>query len=259
MIWSDRGRPDWIAADLIAQAEHDPAARAILVTTRGCARARGVARSRTSDARDRTGAASRSRRNGALVVAASRRTAAAIVNDLAPEHLVVDTVADANVVRTAGTMFVGPWSAQAAGDYGTGSNHVLPTGGAGRFRGGLSAADFVRVFTVQTLTRAGIRRIGRRSSRWRRPKAWRRTRNRCGCGCDELPIGVADRLAAPALQREHRRLFAGRARGHSADRRGKTSGHYPDVTGITERIEQWFGVSRGWAQITNGLDEGIQW
>jgi histidinol dehydrogenase len=57
-------------------------------------------------------------------------------------------------------VFVGPWSAQAAGDYATGSNHVLPTGGAGRFRGGLSAADFVRVFNVQTLTRRGIRTIG---------------------------------------------------------------------------------------------------
>ena len=89
------------------------------------------------------------------------KMAAAIVNHLAPEHLVVDTTADADVVRTAGTVFVGPWSAQAAGDYGTGSNHVLPTGGAGRFRGGLSAADFVRVFNVQTLTQTGIRGIGR--------------------------------------------------------------------------------------------------
>ncbi len=54
----------------------------------------------------------------------------------------------------------GAWSAQASGDYCTGSNHVLPTGGAARFRGGLWAADFVRVFTVQTLTRRGIRGIG---------------------------------------------------------------------------------------------------
>ncbi len=160
VIWSDRGRPDWIAADLIAQAEHDPAARAILVTTKA-ALAREVSRE-VDRQMPKTGPARVSlARNGALVVAANRRTAAAIVNHLAPEHLVVDTAADANVVRTAGTVFVGPWSAQAAGDYGTGSNHVLPTGGAGRFRGGLSAADFVRVFNVQTLTRAGIRGIGR--------------------------------------------------------------------------------------------------
>ena len=62
--------------------------------------------------------------------------------------------------RTAGTIFVGPWSVQAAGDYCTGSNHVLPTGGAARFRGGLSAADFVRVFSVQTLNKRAIRAIG---------------------------------------------------------------------------------------------------
>lgn len=160
VIWSNRGRAEWIAADLIAQAEHDPAARAILVTTKASLAQRV---SREVDRQmPKTGPARVSiARNGAVVVAANRKMAAAIVNDLAPEHLVVDTTADAAVVRTAGTVFVGPWSAQAAGDYGTGSNHVLPTGGAGRFRGGLSAADFVRVFNVQTLTQTGIRGIGR--------------------------------------------------------------------------------------------------
>ena len=57
---------------------------------------------------------------------------------------------------TAGAVFIGPYAAQAAGDYATGSNHVLPTAGAARFRGGLSAADFVRVMSVQRLTRAGL-------------------------------------------------------------------------------------------------------
>jgi histidinol dehydrogenase len=72
---------------------------------------------------------------------------------------VCDTAVVAAQCTTAGTIFVGPWSAQAAGDYTTGSNHVLPTGGAGRFRGGLTAADFTRVFTVQTLTPHGLRAI----------------------------------------------------------------------------------------------------
>jgi histidinol dehydrogenase len=94
------------------------------------------------------------------VVARSRREAVAIVNRLAPEHLVVDDDADVEAYGAAGTIFVGPWSAQVAGDYCTGSNHVLPTGGAARFRGGLSAADFVRVFTVQTLSARGLRGIG---------------------------------------------------------------------------------------------------
>jgi histidinol dehydrogenase len=160
VIWSAHGRPDWIAADLLAQAEHDPAARAILVTT-SAALARDVSRE-VARQMPRTGPARTSiAQNGAIVVASSRRAAAAVVNELAPEHLVTDEAADANLIRTAGTIFVGPWSAQAAGDYATGSNHVLPTGGAGRFRGGLSAADFVRVFNVQTLTRTGIRGIGR--------------------------------------------------------------------------------------------------
>jgi histidinol dehydrogenase len=81
------------------------------------------------------------------------------VNDLAPEHLVCDRPSDVPRFTTAGTIFVGRWSAQACGDYATGSNHVLPTGGAARARGGLTAADFVRVFTVQTLTRRGVQGI----------------------------------------------------------------------------------------------------
>ncbi|MEZ5316166.1 MAG: histidinol dehydrogenase [Vicinamibacterales bacterium] len=79
---------------------------------------------------------------------------------LAPEHLVCDGADDAADVSAAGTIFVGDWSAQAAGDYATGSNHVLPTGGAARASGGLSAADFTRSRTIQTLSREGLRAIG---------------------------------------------------------------------------------------------------
>jgi len=173
VICSDRGRAGWIAADLIAQAEHDPAARAIFVTTRA-ALARTVATEvarQVSDAGKRaigplhtrsigSTAAAALTANGAIVVARSRDQATDIVNRLAPEHLVCDTAADVRRFTAAGTIFVGQWSAQASGDYATGSNHVLPTGGAARFRGGLSAADFVRVFSVQTLTRHGIETIG---------------------------------------------------------------------------------------------------
>ena len=160
VVHSDTGRADWIAADLIAQAEHDPAARAILVTTR-----RQLAEEVAREIRAQLPAKGPARvsiaRNGAAILAGSRRDATAIVNQLAPEHLVVDEDADVAAYRTAGTIFVGRWSAQAAGDYATGSNHVLPTGGAARFRGGLSAADFVRVFTVQTLTAKGLGTISR--------------------------------------------------------------------------------------------------
>ena len=83
----------------------------------------------------------------------------ALANRLAPEHLVVDREALIKGPVVAGAVFVGPFAAQAAGDYATGSNHVLPTSGASRFRGGLSAADYVRVMAVQRLTRKGLKRL----------------------------------------------------------------------------------------------------
>jgi len=159
VVSSRNGRPDWIAADLIAQAEHDPAVRAVLVTT-SPSLARAVAAAVARQMPITGPAAVALRRRGAIVVARNQNEAIDIVNRLAPEHLVLDEDTNVDKYRTAGTIFVGRWSAQAAGDYCTGSNHVLPTGGAGRFRGGLSAADFVRVFNVQTLTRRGIRSIG---------------------------------------------------------------------------------------------------
>ena len=87
--------------------------------------------------------------NGAAVVTRTADEAMALANRIAPEHLVVDREALARRALTAGAVFVGPFTAQAAGDYATGSNHVLPTSGASRFRGGLSASDFVRVMSVQ--------------------------------------------------------------------------------------------------------------
>jgi histidinol dehydrogenase len=159
VVCSDRGRPDWIAADLLAQAEHDPAARAIFVTTK--TRLAQAVSAEVDRQMPATGPAAASiARNGAIIVARTRREAVAVVNRLAPEHLVIDAEDDPSLFRAAGTIFVGEFSVQAAGDYCTGSNHVLPTGGAARFRGGLSASDFVRVFSVQTLTRRGLARIG---------------------------------------------------------------------------------------------------
>ena len=81
----------------------------------------------------------------------------ALANAAASEHLVVENEATGGGgITAAGSMFVGPWTAQVAGDYAIGSNHVLPTAGAARVRGGLSAADFVRLVSVQRLTRRGF-------------------------------------------------------------------------------------------------------
>jgi histidinol dehydrogenase len=159
LIVASRGPADWIAADLIAQAEHDPDARAVLVTPNrtlaGQVAAAVAARMpATGPARDSL------RAHGAIVITRSIAEAIALANTAAPEHLVVDDDRLAAQVRCAGSLFVGSWSAQVAGDYAIGSNHVLPTSGAARVRGGLSAADFVRQITVQRLTRAGLTRIG---------------------------------------------------------------------------------------------------
>ena len=97
--------------------------------------------------------------NGGIVVTRSLDEAVALCERAAPEHVVCDTDAVAARLTRAGTIFVGVFSAQASGDYATGSNHVLPTSGAARARGGLSAADFVRVTSVQRLTAAGLSRI----------------------------------------------------------------------------------------------------
>ena len=158
VIVAGTGRPDWIAADLVAQAEHDPDARSLFVTWhRALAVQVGRAIERRAAGRDvvrRSLAA-----HGAAIVTRSADEAMALANRIAPEHLVVDDEALVRGPVTAGAVFIGPFSAQAAGDYATGSNHVLPTSGAARFRGGLSAADFVRVISVQRVTRAGLTRL----------------------------------------------------------------------------------------------------
>jgi histidinol dehydrogenase len=155
VIVSDKGRPEWIAADLIAQAEHDPQARALLITT-SRRLAQRVARA-VSAQMPKAGPARESlARFGGIIVAGSRDEAVDLANRAAAEHLVCDDDRFAASVRAAGAIFVGSYTAQVAGDYAIGSNHVLPTSGAARFRGGLHAADFVRVATVQRMTRAGL-------------------------------------------------------------------------------------------------------
>ena len=158
IVVATSGPASWIAADLIAQAEHDPDASAVLITPSrrlAAAVAKSVAAQLPSDGP----AAESLRRHGAIIVAASADEAMALANAAAPEHLVVDRETLAKKARCAGSIFVGPWSAQVAGDYAIGSNHVLPTAGAARVRGGLSAADFVRQVTVQRLTRKGLHSI----------------------------------------------------------------------------------------------------
>ena len=158
VIASDGGNPEWIAADLIAQAEHDPDARAILITTSrqlALKVARAVAASMPPTGPARASLA----RHGGIIIAANRQNAIDLANLAAPEHLVCDDDRFANGVRAAGAIFIGRYTAQVAGDYAIGSNHVLPTNGAARFRGGLHTSDFVRISTVQRMTQTGLRAL----------------------------------------------------------------------------------------------------
>lgn len=159
VIVSDAGKPEFIAADLVAQAEHDSEVLVVFVTTREDL-AHQVARAADKLRRVNVVARQSLRRNGVVLVSASRRQSFEWANVLAPEHITVDA-ADVSLVRNAGSIFVGDYSPQAAGDYASGPNHILPTGGAARFRGGLSVLDFVKVISVQQLSRPGLKGIAR--------------------------------------------------------------------------------------------------
>jgi len=162
LVLAARGEARFIAADLVAQAEHDPDAVALLVTpSRALARRVAIEVERQLGALPHTNPAARALRSrGAILVARGLEDAVRFAHRFAPEHLSLPegrAILDRNDV--AGSIFLGPFSAQSAGDFATGSNHSLPTGGFARRRGGLSAADFVRCVSVQEVTRAGLRRL----------------------------------------------------------------------------------------------------
>jgi histidinol dehydrogenase len=163
IVLATQGNPRWIAADLLAQAEHAPDAGSFFVTT-SKPLAIKVQMEVTSQLQQlpRSNPAHASiQRAGAILLIPSIESACAFVNRFAPEHLSLPDNAAALLrkVEAAGTVFIGPWAAQPLGDYASGSNHVLPTGGWARRRGGLSAADFVKCISVQSITRRGFNRL----------------------------------------------------------------------------------------------------
>ncbi|HKV05465.1 MAG TPA: histidinol dehydrogenase [Candidatus Acidoferrales bacterium] len=163
IVLASRGNARFIAADLIAQAEHDPDAISLCVTT-SPALARAVAAEIERQLAELPGAnlARRSlAKNGAVLLARNLAAAARFVNRFAPEHLSLPGGEKGLLDRidSAGSVFLGNWSAQSFGDYASGTNHVLPTGGAARTRGGLSVSDFVKCISVQEVSRAGVRRL----------------------------------------------------------------------------------------------------
>ena len=165
IVLADDGQPAWIAADLLAQAEHAPDAGSFLVTTSRDFAVR-VGREIRKQLRvlPKTNPAQQSSvRSGAILLASSMKQACEFVNRFAPEHLSLPQRSDDLLARihATGTVFLGPWSAQPFGDYASGSNHVLPTAGWARARGGLSTADFVKCISVQHISEMGFARLSR--------------------------------------------------------------------------------------------------
>ena len=163
VVADNQNRPDWIAADLLSQAEHDALAQSILITDDAAWASRvevAVERQIVQLATAKT-AVDAWRDFGAIVIAPLAR-AAEIVNQIAPEHVEIATMdpdAIAKDIRHSGAIFLGRWAPEALGDYVTGSNHVLPTSGAARFASGLSVLDFMKRTSVQRISEQGFRHL----------------------------------------------------------------------------------------------------
>lgn len=161
LIIAVAGQPEFLAADMLAQAEHDADACAILLTT---SQKLAAAVAGEIDRQLRTlptaAVAKQSiRRNSAIVIVRSLVEAIVIANRFAPEHLSIPDETLLDRVNHAGSVFVGPFSPEAAGDYASGPNHVLPTSGAARLRGGLSVMDYLKVISVQHLSAEALHRL----------------------------------------------------------------------------------------------------
>ena len=157
--------PDWIAIDLLSQAEHDASAQSILITTDlqfGDAVGKAVEkRLETLERREIAGASWRD--YGAIIVVENLGEAAALADDIAPEHLelcVANPGALADNITHAGAIFLGAWTPEAIGDYIGGPNHVLPTARSARFSSGLSVLDFMKRTTIAEMTPGALAEIG---------------------------------------------------------------------------------------------------
>ncbi len=166
LVIADAGNDaDWIALDLLSQAEHDVSAQAILITTdASLGHAVVAAVDRRLAVLERRAIAGQSwRENGAVVVVENLDQAAALANQIAPEHLeilVADAEALAAKIPHAGAIFLGPWTPEAIGDYVGGPNHVLPTARSARFSSGLSVLDFMKRTTMARMTPEALKAVG---------------------------------------------------------------------------------------------------
>lgn len=161
LIIAADGNPRWLAADMLAQAEHDTDASAVLLTTSKALAAAVFDELEAQLATLPTSPVARKAidRNSAIILVSSLDEAVELSNRFAPEHLSLHDASLLAKIRHAGSIFLGAMSTEAAGDYASGPNHVLPTSGVARLRGGLSAADFVKTISVQQLNRPALKRL----------------------------------------------------------------------------------------------------
>ena len=158
VIVANSGNPQWVALDMLAQCEHDVDARAILLTTSVAfaTQVQDEIAAQLSTLPTADVATQSIAKNSAIIVCADDAEVIDLVNDIAPEHLSLPNKQLIDQIRNAGSIFVGPFSTEAAGDYASGPNHVLPTSGVAALRGGLSANDFVKVITIQELNQDAL-------------------------------------------------------------------------------------------------------
>ena len=164
VIADESARADFIASDLLGQAEHDPRSQALLVTpSRELAQRVAAAVERQLPALSRTQILSHSLAASRILLVSDLGQALEVSNTYAPEHLIIDTRSPRALldrVTNAGSVFLGAWSPVTMGDYCSGTNHVLPTYGYARAYSGLAVLDFTRRMTVQELQPEGLRALG---------------------------------------------------------------------------------------------------
>ena len=165
MILADeKANPDWVAADLLAQAEHGVDSQVILICE-SVAFARKVNQALVvqMDQLSRRAIIQEALLHGKIVICENRLVQFTLINEYAPEHLILhcaDAKKCVDHITSAGTIFVGPWAAETMGDYVTGSNHVLPTNGFARNHSGLSTCDFLKAISVQSVSEIGVKNVG---------------------------------------------------------------------------------------------------
>ncbi len=163
VIADDSANPKFIAADILAQAEHDPSSSCILVTTsKELADKVGKEVERRISASPRKGIIERSLRNAGYVMVKDAEEAASVSDRIAPEHLSIQTrdpMAIFDIIHSAGSVFLGPFTPVAAGDYASGTNHVLPTAGYPSILSGLDVRHFCKATSVQRLDERGLERL----------------------------------------------------------------------------------------------------